>query len=149
MRFIVFSVAVATSGCAATPELTFAAGDASAPPPDAEMRDTAVEGASHDAVADAPTPIDAPVDARCALAGTTSVATCDACLEAGCCETANACFADAECVALLQCIRTCVAGGGQLGACRASCRNQHPSGVKAFDAVASCVASSCKSAACI
>lgn len=75
---------------------------------------------------------------------------CDNCATTNCCEKVNACADNAECAALDTCLGACldVDGGGDAGAitdCENACYGVHPTGKDAFDAVTSCIQSSCSS----
>jgi hypothetical protein len=45
----------------------------------------------------------------------------NACLQGECCDEVNACLADAECAALLQCGSECLQGGGNPQSCSQTC----------------------------
>lgn len=76
---------------------------------------------------------------------------CDNCATTNCCDKVNACADNAECAALDTCLGACLDvdggndAGGALGDCQNACYGVHPTGKDPFDAVTSCIQSSCSS----
>lgn len=81
--------------------------------------------------------------------------TCNACAEEQCCGPVNACYSSADCDdGYVNCIIACVllpddagADAGDAGpqACLAQCGAQYPTGKALYDALSTCVETSCKS----
>lgn len=68
-------------------------------------------------------------------------ATCDTCLDTSCCGAANACLADADCTALLDCAEPCADD-----ACFSACEAAHPTGATKLGALSTCATTTCGSA---
>lgn len=64
---------------------------------------------------------------------------CGACFEASCCAQGQACSSTPGCVALAACLGACADA-----TCFEACQQQHPEGVEAFSAVASCLSGPCQ-----
>lgn len=64
---------------------------------------------------------------------------CQTCLYTSCPEQMNACIADAECIALVQCLQTC---SGDM-ACAQACIGDHPDGLPEAQAVKMCQTDNC------
>lgn len=65
---------------------------------------------------------------------------CQKCLYTQCDQEMNACIADAECIALIQCIQMCAPGDM---ACGQACVGQHPDGLPEAQAVRDCRIQNC------
>jgi hypothetical protein len=68
-------------------------------------------------------------------------ATCDTCLDTNCCGDANACLADADCTALIDCAQSCADD-----ACISACEAAHPGGTAKINALSTCADTTCGSA---
>jgi hypothetical protein len=71
---------------------------------------------------------------------------CNSCMDAHCCPAIDACFQNADCSDLSDCIDTCgnADAGADAGAsCRADCRSKHAGSLAKYDAVVSCQTSNC------
>jgi hypothetical protein len=71
---------------------------------------------------------------------TTDGRTCEACLEADCCDEASACLGEPECVAIERCWNACA---NDDSACRYRCASSHPEGMTQWTSVRDCSAANC------
>jgi hypothetical protein len=64
---------------------------------------------------------------------------CTTCAKNSCCAELRACAADAECVALINCIGNCM---GDM-TCGQMCLQQHPNGIATLQPFAQCLQDNC------
>lgn len=154
--FLAVTMTAAFVACAASSSDPTGAGGGDGGASDgSSARDTGASASDAGSGTDASTAKDA---ATCKLTkpyATKDVA-CNDCAAENCCEVVNACYGDTDCDdGYVNCILACVllpddagpdAGDAGVATCTAACGTQYPKGKTEYDAIDSCIASSCASA---
>lgn len=83
-------------------------------------------------------PEPAPAPAACSTKLAYSSASCDACMQASCCDVDNVCAGDATCLKYLECASQCTTTD-----CASACASAYPGGKRKLESLATCMDSRC------